>query len=147
MGVVEALFNYFIYGLHPGSMTYQLIAGDYDEAFARAHPHLKPDPTLQDPGADVVRNLFNLVQETMPACCLGAENYKKWTRHSGLSGLPPRHPELLDDLMILQLSDEESAPITKSWIFQMHDFFGTHETSYASDAQAVIDKFWGDYAA
>jgi hypothetical protein len=37
----SAVELYFKYGIHPGSCTSAILAADYEEAYMRAHPHIK----------------------------------------------------------------------------------------------------------
>ena len=65
-GIKEAIDSWISHGLHPGSFTYYLLKGDYEEALKHAHPLLKPH--IQDQ-IDYV--------ETLPIECRG-ENMESW---------------------------------------------------------------------
>ena len=64
--IVDAIKNYFLYGLPPGSFTTLLLKGDYENAPNHAHPLIKQH--IPDHIAFV---------EMLPGCCRG-ENFSNW---------------------------------------------------------------------
>ena len=67
--MISAFKLYFLYGLTPGSCTSYLLAGEYDEAFERAHPMIK--------GEEMWNDHIAFVETCIPECCRN-ECFNTW---------------------------------------------------------------------
>lgn len=80
--VADAIFNYILYGLSPGSFTMAILIGDYEVAYLRAHPLLLRDN-------DYVKETIEFVKNELPPMAHGnLNNYVEWQAHKGLLEAP-----------------------------------------------------------
>ena len=67
--IIDSLRLYFLWGISPGSCTTCLLQGEYEEAFARAHPIIKKEEIWNDH--------ISFVETYLPECCRG-KNFHTW---------------------------------------------------------------------
>ena len=67
--MIDAFKLYFLWGIGPGSCSTCLLQGDYEAAYARAHPMIKDNEIWADH--------ISFVETYLPECCRG-KNFDTW---------------------------------------------------------------------
>lgn len=84
-GVFEALRNYLLYGLNPGSFGIACLMGDYELAYSKAHSHLKRMSEPDNRQENIILNMVSLAS-FLPASVAGDyEVINRWCNQGGLA--------------------------------------------------------------
>ncbi|MNK46314.1 hypothetical protein D3C87_650980 [compost metagenome] len=92
-GVSQALRDYFLLGLHPGSFGVACLLGDYDLAYQRAHVHLKKPHGENE--EDIIRNMVSLASYLPNSVVRDYESINAWCNQGGFDRATPAQRVLL----------------------------------------------------
>ncbi len=77
---IDVLGNYVMFGFSPGSFYEEILIGDSDAAYKKAHEVIRHQP-------EVIENLIQWINELFPEDCYGSrEIVEAWKAHDGWNG-------------------------------------------------------------